>query len=66
LYSQLLEEPGQLLVLKLRQRKTYVQRSELEQIEAQCEARRQFRQNLNGQWQLWRRMATLLREVEQR
>jgi hypothetical protein len=47
-----------------RLRKAYVKRSELERVRAQCEARRQFRQELKAGWQTWRELLAAVREVE--
>ena len=48
-----------------RLRKQYVKPSELDQVRAQCEARRQFRRELRAGWDGWRRMVSVIREVEQ-
>ena len=48
-----------------RLRKAYVRRSELEEVRAQCEARRQARRDVRAAWEEWRGMAALAREVEQ-
>jgi hypothetical protein len=47
-------------------KKAYVRPAELEQVRAQCDARRKQRQRQAAGLQLWRKMAVLLREVEQR
>jgi hypothetical protein len=47
-----------------RLKKSYVKRSELEQVRAACEARRPERQRGSAGLQLWRQMAALLREVQ--
>ena len=47
-----------------RLRKQYVKRRDVEQVRAQCQARRQARQELATWRQVWREMTTLVREVE--
>lgn len=48
-----------------RLKKSYVKRSELEQVRRRCEARRQLRRDLRAGWEEWRQLAALVREVEQ-
>jgi len=49
-----------------RLRKEYVRRSDVEQVRAQCQARRQARQELADWREVWRQMAAQFREVQQR
>jgi hypothetical protein len=46
-------------------RKAYVRQSELEQIRARCEARRQFQRDVQSGWQEWRQMIAIVREAEE-
>ena len=45
-------------------KKKYVRHAELEQVRAQCEARRQARRELKAGWDTWRRLLAAVREVE--
>jgi hypothetical protein len=49
-----------------RLRKQYVRRSDVGRVRAQCQARRQERQELADWREVWRQMAAQVREVEQR
>ena len=49
-----------------RLRKAYVRPTELEQVLAQCEARRQARRDLRAGWQEWRQLLAAVREAEKR
>ena len=46
-------------------KKSYVRRSELEQVRAAYEARRQARRNLRVAWGTWRELLAAVRELEQ-
>jgi hypothetical protein len=48
-----------------RLRKQYVKRVDVEQVRAQCQARRQERQELAAARELWRQLVTQVREAEQ-
>ncbi len=48
-----------------RLRKQYVRRSDVEEVRARCQASRLDRQELADWGEEWRRMVTLVREVEQ-
>ena len=50
----------------VRLRKQYVPPQEVEEVRARCQARRQERQELDEWREEWRRMAALVREVEER
>jgi hypothetical protein len=47
-----------------RLRKEYVKRSEVEEVRARCQARRQLRRELQAGWRDWRQLAAFLKEVE--
>jgi hypothetical protein len=47
-----------------RLRKEYVPRPDVERVRAQCQARRQARQELAAWREVWRQMAAEVREVE--
>jgi hypothetical protein len=47
-----------------RLRKQYVKPSELDEVRAQCDARRQFRRELRAWWQEWRQLVSFIRETE--
>jgi hypothetical protein len=49
-----------------RLRKEYVRRSDVERVRAQCQARRQGRQELANWREVWRQLVAQVREVEQR
>jgi hypothetical protein len=49
-----------------RLRKQYVKRSELKEVRARCEARRQFRRELRFGWETWRALLAAVRQVEER
>ena len=49
-----------------RLRKEYVRRSDVGQVRAQCQARRQARQELADWREVWRQMVAQVREVERR
>jgi hypothetical protein len=49
-----------------RLRKVYVRPADLEEVRAQCEARRQARRELQRAWDIWRQLLAAVREVEQR
>jgi hypothetical protein len=57
-YCRLWRENGRL-------RKAYVKRSQVEQVRAQCEARRQPRRDLKAAWATWRELRATVREAEQ-
>jgi hypothetical protein len=46
-------------------KKEYVRAVDLEEVRARCEARRQFRQELETGWQTWRDLLAAVREVEE-
>jgi hypothetical protein len=48
-----------------RLRKQYIRRPDVDRVRAQCQARRQGRQQLAAGWALWRGMTAFVREVEQ-
>src|SRR5262245_58841038 len=48
-----------------RLRKQYVRRQDVDQVWAQCQARREGRQESAGWLELWRQLADLAREAEQ-
>jgi hypothetical protein len=47
-----------------RRRKAYVMPQELEQVRAQCQARRQNRREVQGWWDAWRQLLAAVREHE--
>ena len=47
-----------------RLRKEYVRLTELEEVRAQCEARRRARHELRQAWDTWRQLLAAVREVE--
>src|SRR5262249_37439810 len=47
-----------------RLRKRYVKRSELEEVRAQCDARRRARRDHQAAWATWRELLAAVRELE--
>jgi hypothetical protein len=47
-----------------RLRKVYVRPAELDEVRAQCEARRQARRELQQAWNIWRQLLAAVREVQ--